>query len=1107
MARSPSRFQRVSAEITASSSLLREVFAASAPLLERQLPAASLALWAEAGAALVRGGAPQREAAAEYFRTSPAMAQVLTPRRLLRWARTGCTLAEVSGGAAAAYYRVSPHVAQQLPHSKLGAWASMGQRLCTTMDAAETLARRFFDASPRLVQADSLEALDLLVDLLARVAPRSLDLAVDVLALSSRLFSELDAEDLADFLGMGQQLVHANLYALRSYLDAGSCLYVRLSATERPVFLDLVHHLAVASPRGVTTYLAEAARHLAPIIATRGVEPLALAARIAGLSTPAGREFIRNMSVLTAKLSNPQLADWCRQGEQLLAVHETSGIGYFQLQSREALEAIALLSPVVELDEVREVLRLYCQALMGRTITILAAEDITDRGVSWTSAEEVDWEGTAIFVPSRMQDFDVKAGNFEAYKVLATHQAGHLEFGTFDFAFDRQGDSFFPLRSAIATIQARDRSYFTEFERFFDLFVDRRLAHDVFTIAEDTRIDRYIKDEYRGIRRPYRRVQEYAAAHRPELMALPLREHIVEILVRMSLEQRPVYAVPGSVADRLWVAAGLVNLLRSRTAAVEDAAEATIRLYTLLRQVPNRDPEDLLHEEWVTLDLSDARYDPSAEDPREILEAFLRVNQAPPSQDRPQDQEPEEPRGEQEQDYRPFVPVPHRGDLKPELSQAIQKLQRQARREGGQEDDREGQTSEQAASLELLQDWAANLEDLFQEWGMNSDASETVWPSLLIGNLLRGYPGQREDRKRLVQPELPHLGEPDVQVFTYDEWDYRAKAYRPKWCQVRQRMLAAGQGAFFDEALARHRGLVSAVRRQFEMLRPEHVGKVKRLVDGEEFDLDAVVDARVERRAGHTPSDKIYWRRHKVERDVAVALLLDMSLSTDERIERDAARVAQAAQSERARRAAMKRIIDLEREGLVLFIEALEQIGDAYGIYGFSGSGRDDVQFYIIKDVEEPLSDRIKQRIDRIAPLQGTRMGPAIRHTITKLGKTEARTKILIVLSDGRPQDRDYGTLPWDPDTLPRSFLRPGDYSLLINRDAMMWDEKEYAVHDTKQALNEAKAKNITPFCISVDKQGHDYLKTMCGDIGYEVVSDIESLPRRLPSLYRKLTT
>jgi len=160
-------------------------------------------------------------------------------------------------------------------------------------------------------------------------------------------------------------------------------------------------------------------------------------------------------------------------------------------------------------------------------------------------------------------------------------------------------------------------------------------------------------------------------------------------------------------------------------------------------------------------------------------------------------------------------------------------------------------------------------------------------------------------------------------------------------------------------------------------------------------------------------------------------------------------------------------------------IKALETIGDTYAIYGFSGYGRENVEFYIIKDLEEEFSDKIKCRIDRISPIQGTRMGPAIRHATWKLEQQAARNKFLFLVSDGRPQDHGYGC------------------------DGL---EKEYAINDTKMALLEARRRNITPFCLTVDRVGHDYLRTMCGDIGYEVVADIESLPKRLPALYSKLT-
>jgi nitric oxide reductase activation protein len=133
----------------------------------------------------------------------------------------------------------------------------------------------------------------------------------------------------------------------------------------------------------------------------------------------------------------------------------------------------------------------------------------------------------------------------------------------------------------------------------------------------------------------------------------------------------------------------------------------------------------------------------------------------------------------------------------------------------------------------------------------------------------------------------------------------------------------------------------------------------------------------------------------------------------------------------------------------------------------------------LIKELEEGFTAEVAMRIDRIAPVHTTRMGPAIRHATAKLARQDARSKFLILISDGRPQDRGY------------------------SRDGM---EKEYAVQDTRMAFAEARRRGITPFCLTVDKAGNDYMKTMMSEFGYEVLADVSLLPRRLPRLYRMLT-
>jgi nitric oxide reductase activation protein len=270
--------------------------------------------------------------------------------------------------------------------------------------------------------------------------------------------------------------------------------------------------------------------------------------------------------------------------------------------------------------------------------------------------------------------------------------------------------------------------------------------------------------------------------------------------------------------------------------------------------------------------------------------------------------------------------------------------------------------------------------------------------------------------------------------------------------------------------------------------------KERRLQDGEDIDIDDVIETMIDIKSGSSPNEKMYWRRNKVHRDVAVVFLLDTSASTAEAIDDSKSNSDQWNAPEdpveymlwlRSRRGegtkrTYKRIIDLEKEALILLINAIEAIGDTYGIYGFSGYGRENVEFYTIKDVDELFSDKVKRRIDRIAPLHATRMGPAIRHSTSKLESIDARTKLLFMISDGRPQDRGY------------------------SREGV---EKEYAVHDTRMALDEAKNKGINTFCLTVDRNGHDYLKSMMSDMGYEVLDDIYTLPHRLLYLYRKLTT
>jgi nitric oxide reductase NorD protein len=175
-----------------------------------------------------------------------------------------------------------------------------------------------------------------------------------------------------------------------------------------------------------------------------------------------------------------------------------------------------------------------------------------------------------------------------------------------------------------------------------------------------------------------------------------------------------------------------------------------------------------------------------------------------------------------------------------------------------------------------------------------------------------------------------------------------------------------------------------------------------------------------------------------------------------------------------------KRIIDVEKEALILLAEALGALGDRYGIFGFSGCGRNQVEFYTIKECSQRYTNQVKERIGAIEPRGSTRMGTALRHCRAKLGKEDARRKNLFLISDGFPQDQDYG----------------------YDRTS-----HEYGVQDTAQALAELEKEGTYTYCITVDRKGEDYLRKMCPESQYMVIHDILSLPEVLLKLYRKVTT
>jgi nitric oxide reductase activation protein len=310
---------------------------------------------------------------------------------------------------------------------------------------------------------------------------------------------------------------------------------------------------------------------------------------------------------------------------------------------------------------------------------------------------------------------------------------------------------------------------------------------------------------------------------------------------------------------------------------------------------------------------------------------------------------------------------------------------------------------------------------------------------------------------KVEQPTLLDRAGPGDRVVRYPEWDQGIDDYRLNWCCVVERAAEEGSGDIVGATLSAHGSEVSALRRFFEGLRPPGLQRVPGQADGDDLDVDAAVRMCAERAAGADLSDRIYVRRERKERDVAVAFLVDVSGSTSRQLDSG------------------RRVIDVEKEGLVLLCEALEVVGDQYALYGYSGQGRGQVDFLVMKDFDDQLGGKAAQRLGGLSPMQQNRDGAAIRHATAKLLAREARTRLLVLISDGRPLDDGY--------------------------------KDEYSLEDTKASLREARRRGVHPFCVTIDREADGYVRRMYGDVQFMVIDHIEALPMRLPRIYQRLTT
>jgi nitric oxide reductase NorD protein len=332
----------------------------------------------------------------------------------------------------------------------------------------------------------------------------------------------------------------------------------------------------------------------------------------------------------------------------------------------------------------------------------------------------------------------------------------------------------------------------------------------------------------------------------------------------------------------------------------------------------------------------------------------------------------------------------------------------------------------------ILQDFDGIPEEYLQLMDLGND-NKDLSPTATAGN----------DRQQ---------SEPKISgIFRYREWDYRVQQFHENFCSLRELPATLGDESFVDETLKKYLHLVNSLKRTFEGVLLESQLQ-RRQSDGDDLDLDAIIKAYAEVANGQEMSEYLYTRYRNQSRNIAVMFMVDMSGST------------------------VGWVNKAEKESLVLLCEALEMLGDRYAIFGFSGRSNQGCEVYRIKTFDQPYDLCVRQRISGIKPKSFTRMGAAIRHLGSQLQLTLAHTKLLITLSDGRPEDCD-------------------GY------------KGQYGIEDTRHALREIQKTDIQAFCITIDKEAQEYLPYMYGAANYTVIDEVDKLPQKVTEIYRRLTT
>ena len=954
----------------------------AAPEVSRLIEAGDMRVWGEAGKRL---SATNADSAVGFFQTSAVILAAIPEDMRSPVLRLVNKQAALSATTAIECFKSAPAVISTIKDHE-----DVAQILTICLELARHSVKHsndLFLTAPQVISQIGSHPDEQSRHLIKRALTLTSSFAFRSGGTAAEFFSELPAV----IIGAEQASVDRLFDITESYLDrsggvalqyfkaasrvltiAGKDSFERWTALAKRVALQgnaASYHFMKQSPQIVAELAARLSAQRRAHVVTAVLE---IVEEIAERSTIAAVECFKASPLALRAASLGQFRDWARRGLEKTTENSRRVQAYYSLESKASQEALFKIEGGLTLDSIAHTLRLYVEGLTGRSLHIASLASIPD--------EAKIGDGTTIYLPSVVAEFEDERENFRLFKVLAAHGAGQIEFLTFAqdapetvAAMNEIHAAFQERQSPAKTGASGDRApEGADFIRVLAEFPNPDLATRLFTTIENGRIDFLLRTVYRGIRRDLDFVRGRLIERRPVVDDIPPELLPFELLFQLAIcggatpDARRSYPTAVRELERI-----LADYVFREDATVADSLIATRHVYEFFVEQPSQ---------------TDAQ---------------------------------SEETGESGQG----------GDTGDDSTVAESEAQ-QGRRQ----------------QIEVR-------DDPFSLW--NSGQQQEISPDQDIFNRLHGPDSPEQDLEK------------GDQAFYYDEWDRELADYRTRWCRIIERGGSRGSRSFVELVRSRYAGLISSIRYQFQLMRPENLRRIRGEIDGEDYDLQSVIDYALDKRSTGLIDDRLYTRKLRRERDVAVSFLLDMSSSTARTISRYPNHpYTQPGQ----------RIIDIEKEGLVLMSEALEAVGDAYSMQGFTSEGRRNVKFYLIKDFSENYSAEVERRIGGISYQNNTRLGAAIRHATTRLARQDARTKLMIVLSDGRPYDHDYG-------------------------------DSRYAREDTRMALRQARVEGITPFCITIDRESEDQLRDMYGEVGYTIIDDVLSLPERLPGIYSRLTT